>query len=280
MKKKTIFFSVLFSFCFLFPFFAYADIGPKPSLKIIVTNPPQTEYYLDLLIDYTSSHLCENIRDKEMYSENMYHILENYHIDGWHPALVTGTSIPLNGNLIGKKDGNHMIHTFNYVGVPDRFKIIIVTADGKTMISENIINRKAFNSTVYFDCTTKKLTENSLIIAYVLQFVTTCSITLIIEGLILLLFGFSIKKNWKPFLEINTFTQILLTLVVYKTMYSSGSLAALFLYILFEFVILILETILFVKYLTQHSKTRRILFSIVANIISFLLGIIVLIFNF
>ncbi len=49
-----------------------------------------------------------------------------------------------------------MVHSFSYIGVPDRFKIIIVTADGETIVSENIVKRKAFNSRVYFDYNTKK----------------------------------------------------------------------------------------------------------------------------
>ncbi|NMA83223.1 MAG: hypothetical protein GX962_05095 [Epulopiscium sp.] len=278
MKKIIAFFLLLIGLHFAFPFLVYGDVGPKPSLEIIVKNPPQTEYYLDLLVDYKKDHLYQNIRNKEVYSEKMYHALESYYVDGWRPALVTGTSVPLNGHLIGNQDGNNMIHKFSYVGVPDRFKLIIVTANDETIISDNIINRKAFNSTTYFDCKTKKLTESSLIIAYLLQFIATCSITLLIEGLILLLFSFSIKKNWKPFLAINVLTQILLTLVIFSTMYFSGSFAAILLYIPFELIILIIEIILFAKYLTQHSKARRITFAIVGNMISFLLGLVALLY--
>ena len=38
--------------------------------------------------------------------------------------------------------------------------------------------------------------------------------TLVIEGVILLLFGFSLKKNWKAFLLVNIITQIFLTVTV------------------------------------------------------------------
>ena len=63
-----------------------------------------------------------------------------------------------------------MVHSFSYIGVPDRFKIIIVTADGETIVSENIVKRKAFNSRVYFDYNTKKLWEDSIVLAYIKQF--------------------------------------------------------------------------------------------------------------
>ena len=278
MKKVLLFFLVLLILSFGFPFVANADFGPKPSIEVIVTDPPETEYYLDLLVDYSVNDSYENIREKEVYDENMYNILENYNVDGWRPALVTGTRVPLFGRLTGTQDGDNMVHRFSYVGVPDKFKIIIVTSDGKTIVSQNIIKRKAFNSTAYFDCNTMKITESSLIIAFLSQFITTCSITLIIEGLILILFQFSLKKNWRPFLTINILTQVLLNFVVFGTMYSLGYLVALLVYIPFEIVILILETILFTKHLTQHSKLRRRAFAIIANILSFLLGIIVLLY--
>lgn len=278
MEKVSMFFLVLFVSILICPLVANADIGPKPSIEVIVKNPPETEYYLDLLVDYSEDESHENIHEKEIYSEKMYNILRDYNVDGWRSALVTGTRVPLFGKLTGVQDGNNMVHKFSYVGVPDKFKVIMVTADGETIVSQDVINRKAFNSTAYFDCKTKKLAENSLVTAYLLQFIKTCSITLIIEGLILILFRFNLKKNWKPFLAINILTQVLLTLIVFGTMYTSGSLTAILTYIPFEIAILVIEAMLFSRYLTQHSKSRRVAFAITANISSFLLGIVVLIY--
>ena len=278
MKRVSMFFLVLFVSILICPLVANADIGPKPSIEVIVKNPPETEYYLDLLVDYSEDESHENIHEKEIYSEKMYNILRDYNVDGWRPALVTGTKVPLFGKLTGVQDGNNMVHKFSYVGVPDKFKVIMVTADGETIVSQDVINRKAFNSIVYFDSKTMKLAENSLVTAYLLQFIKTCSITLIIEGLILILFRFNLKKNWKPFLAINILTQVLLTLIVFGTMYTSGLLTAILTYIPFEIAILVIEAMLFSRYLTQHSKSRRVAFAITANISSFLLGIVVLIY--
>lgn len=256
------------------PSIVYGDIGPKPSIEIIVKNPPKVEYYLDLLVDYEGEGLYPNIREEDKYSADMYNILKNYKSDGWRPAMVTGTKVPIFGDIIGKKDGENMVHSFSYIGVPDRFKIIIVTADGETIVSENIVKRKAFNSRVYFDYNTKKLWEDSIVLAYIKQFLTTYPTTLLIEGLILLLFGFSLKKNWKSFVLINLLTQVLLTFIIFGAMYKQGSMAAIFFYIPFEIIILIIETKLFKKYLVEHSESRRKTFAIVANIVSFLVGII------
>jgi len=43
-------------------------------------------------------------------------------------------------------------------------------------------------------------------------------------------------------------------------------------YLLFEFIILIVETVLFTLLLKQHSKLRRALFAATTNIVSFVAG--------
>ena len=254
-KFRTIL--IITIFILVLPSIAYCDIGPKPSLEIIVKNPPEVEYYLDLLVDYEGESLYLNSREEDKYSEDMYNILKNYNSNGWRPAMVTGTKVPIFGDIIGEKNGENMVHRFSYIGVPDRFKIIIVTADGETIVSadgetivsENIIRRKAFKSKVYFDYNTKQLQETSIVLAYIKQFLITYPTTLLIEGLILLLFGFSLKKNWKPFVIINLITQVLLTFIIFGSMYKQGSMAAIFFYVPFEIIILIMEAKLFKRYL-------------------------------
>lgn len=276
MKRfRVIFITIVF--VLMFSSIVYGDIGPKPSLKIIVKNPPEVEYYLDLLVDY-EVRTFKKTNEESKYSKDMYNILKNYSSDGWRPALVTGTRVPLFGNLTGEKKGENMVHRFSYVGVPDKFKVIIVTKDGETIVSENMVERKAFKSKVYFDYNTKKLREISIVLAYIIQFLITYFATLIIEGLILILFGFSLTKNWKSFVIINLITQVLLTFLIFGTMYKEGSMLATLFYIPFEIVILIIEAVLFNKYLVEHSKSRRVTFAIVANIISFLVGIIAMIY--
>ncbi len=80
-----------------------------------------------------------------------------------------------------------------------------------------------------------------------MQFLATYPATLLIESLILILFGFSLKKNWKSFVLINLITQILLTFIIFGAMYKQGSMAAIFFYIPFEIIILIIEAKLFKK---------------------------------
>lgn len=254
------------------PFMASADIGPKPSLHIIAKNMPDGVCYLDLLINYTFGSDHPNISNAAKYDPKMLDVLKKYNVDGWRAAMVNGTGAPLFGDIIcDVKDGECTMN-FTYMGVPDEFKIIVVTSDGNTVVS-NVVNRKAFSSTVNFDYKTGRAAERSATSSYFFQFILTCSGTLVLEGLALLLFRFNLKRNWKPFVVINVFTQILLTLVISTMMYREGILAALLVYFLFEFIILIIEACLFAKFLQEHSKIRRVLFALTANIASFAFGI-------
>lgn len=271
MKRLAAVILMVFSIVFLLPFIAYADIGPKPSIKLIVLNPPEDEYYLDLLIDSEKKNSYTNIDEDDELDEDMLNILKEYNENGWRPALVTGTNVPLFGNLTGEKEGDTMVHKFSYLGTPKRFKVILVEKSGKVTVSEDI-ERKAFESTVYYDYATNEIWESSATLSYIKQFIMTFTATIIVEGIILILFRFSLKKNWKPFVMVNLFTQILLTLIVFSAMYFAGSMAAFLLYIPFEIVILIIESKLYKKYLQEYSIRRRIFYAITANVVSFMLG--------
>lgn len=273
VKMKRIFFIMLTVIIAVmyFPVTAKADSGPKASLEIIVSNPPKGQYYLDLLVDYNGKTLYKNIRDESQYNADKIKILKEYRDGNWRPALLTGTRPPLRGGLIGTPEGDKVVHKFSYFGVPDRFKIIILTSDNKIIVS-NEIYRKTFNSTVYYNFKTNSAKERPIILSCLLQFLLTCSCTLVIEGIILLLFRFSIKQNWKPFLIINIITQIFLNLILSVVMFSHGLIYAYTCYIPLELIILIAEIICFRKYLHQHSKLRRTLFAITANVVSFAAG--------
>lgn len=257
----------------------YGDAGPKPSLEILVENPPDTDYYLDLLVDYTKEHLYQFIEEDEIEHKELFKTLKEYNVDGWRPALATGTRVPLHGNLAGEIEGNYVRHYFSYMGVPDRFKIIVVTADNEISISENVFERKSFNTKAYFNYDTKIIWEESYIISYIKQYASTLLATLFIEGLILLLFRFNLKKNLKPFLIINVITQMFLATAVNYSMYHAGIMLAILAYMAAEMAIIVIESILFSKFLEGHTKKRRIFYAITANLASFAAGLIITLFN-
>lgn len=272
IKKYILIIICIIAFIFGRETLVQADMGPKPKLKIIVKNAPKEEYYLDLLVDYSADNNYIWL-EEEVYDSEKLQILRGYRDGDWRAAKVTGTSAPLVGQLIGKSDGKNMIHGFGYLGVPNKFRIIVVTSDNK-IITSDVIENTAFNATVYYDYETNKVTKRSLIVNYIMPFLFTCIATLIIEGIILLLFGFSFKENFKVFLIINIVTQLFLYCVLLFAAHINGISGVLLAYIPAELCIFVTETILFLKYFTLQKRKRIISYTLTANIISFFSGVV------
>lgn len=256
---------------------AAADMGPKPQITIVVKNAPKETYYLDLLIQGNSN--SQNIHDRQQYDQEKLTLLENYAEDGWHAALAGGTGMPLFGKLTGEGRGSDQVHTFSYFGTPDQFKIIIVTPDNELKVSHEL-TRQSFHMTLTYDYASGAINQRPLTLAYLLQFVSTLLPTLILEGLILLLFGFSLRLNLRPFLLVNLATQIVLTASLGTAVILSGLLTAYLLLVPLEFVIIILEAVGYAYWLKQHGKGRRIAYAIVANLVSAFAGMVAMSFLF
>ena len=271
--------------------FAFADFGPKPQLTVRVENAPQELYYLDLLaegdwdakdtdsddgIDW-SYHGKENTLDPALLTS-----LRDNVPTGWHACVAQGTTgAPIYGELYSEStdaSGNDL-HVFGYHGVPSTYRIILVTQSGKVWLSE-ALERKVLQSSVTVhwadDAESTTVTVPSTITGYLLQFLATLVPTLLIEGILLLLFRYSWKENWKAFLLVNLVTQGVLAAASSVLNLQNG--AALWNYFLFllpmEAAILLIEIYLYAGrgLLTGHSRGRAALYAVAANLASAVLG--------
>lgn len=260
---------ILFLVMAVFPITVYADMGPKPKITIRVANPPKGEYYLDLLVKDEGTY--DNLKeDRAGYDQTKLALIEAYYSGGWHPGLTKGTGAPLFGKLTGITESEKMIHIFSYMGVPEDFKLILVTPDNQIVVSEEI-HKNAFDFTLDYDYLSGEIRIEKLPNSYLKQYLSTCIPTLLLEGIVLILFGFSLKKNWKPFVGINILTQIFLTAAA-SVFIKEGQVTGYLVIIPVEILIVLIEILAFTKLLTQHSKLRRIVFTITANLFSFLIG--------
>ena len=265
----------LFSVFFVFFLFgsttiAHADMGPKPQLKITVINEPNEPYYLDLLVkaDYLGIHE----KNLEEYDPTMIENLRSLESDGWYPALVTGTMIPLFGELTGTQVNGKMVHNFGY-HLPDEYRIILVTESGKITVSEPQ-KMESFYTSLSFDALNGAVKKPSVLILYAIEFVTTLVPTLIVEFIILLMFGLYSKRNLIVFLLMNLVTQIVLTFTVNAALITMGLLSGLLSLIFIEGFIWIFEAIVCWNAFDKQKKAGwRILYALVANAVSFILGI-------
>ena len=194
------------------------------------------------------------------------------------PALAHGTDMPLFGDLVGQQQGADRVHSFSYYGTPDRFKIIIVTPDNQLVVSQELV-RDSFQMTLTYDYATGLISRRSLLMSYLIQILSTLLPTLLIEGLLLMAFGFSLKKNFWPFLLVNLATQVLMTALLGTAAIMNGLFTAYLLLIPVELLVMLIESVAFAFLLKQHKKGRRIGYAIVANLVSALAGMIVMSFS-
>lgn len=274
MKRQKLLLAALIS-CLLvivLPATSYADMGPKDELTVYVENPPNEVYYLDLLTQNSSSY--NNFHEdgeREALDKKMVALLYGYGNEGWMPALVEGTGVPMWGNLIGEADSERMVHKFGYVGVPDTYRIILVTKSGNVSVS-GVYTREALQSSITFDYATGKAVVPSIFLLYFLQFGWTFVITLLAEGVILCLFGFKLKENWNVFFLTNLLTQIVLTGTVGATLIKSGMFSAHLVQFPVEIAILVFEVLVYKHFLVGNSNKSKITYGIVANLVSWLGG--------
>jgi len=253
--------------------YVHADMGPKPELKITLTHAPNEAYYLDLLVD--SEYLIDEPIDNTKYNASMIEQLRSLEIDGWYPALVNGTSLRMHGKLEGTLTGGKMIHQFGY-HIPDRFRIIVVTASGKTTVSD-VITLESFYTALSFNAINGEITKPSLIMLYAIQIFSTLIPTLILEFLVLLIFKLYSKRNLIVFLIMNIVTQIFLTFTVNATLITTGLLGAIFVLLLVEGLIWIFEIIVVWKFFDKQKRTSvRISYALIANILSFIMGFVLI----
>ena len=271
--------------------FAFADFGPKPQLTVRVENAPQELYYLDLLAegdwDAEDTDSDDGIErsyygKEDTLDPDLLALLRENVPEGWHACVAQGTTgTPIYGELYAEStdaSGNDL-HIFGYHGVPSTYRIILVTQSGKVWVSEALERRVLQSSvTVHWSDDTENTTVTvpSTVTGYLLQFLATLVPTLLIEGILLLLFQYSWRQNWKAFLLVNMLTQGLLAVASSSVTAHSG-VSAWYLFCFFlpaELVVMLVEVFLYSGrgLLTGHSKGRAALYAVTANFASAFLG--------
>jgi O-antigen/teichoic acid export membrane protein len=96
------------------------------------------------------------------------------------------------------------------------------------------------------------------------------SLTLLLEGIMLYLFGFRKKRSWLCFFIVNLVTQGVLNYLLIAISPYNGY--AIFSLVFYEFWIIIIETVTFGICLNEQRLLRRVLYAVTANLASLFLG--------
>lgn len=224
-------------------------------------------YYLDLLVEVDDLSNVRELPPIPETEDDMIQALYRYAGEGWYPA-VHSNIISCYGNLTGESVGNTMRHNFRY-SPPNTFKTIIVTKSGEVSVSD-LITRDNFFSEVVYNARTGKANENSS--SGFAQFLLTLIITLVIEGLLLLIFRFKLRDSWKQLLLTNAGTQIFLYLGLNVISSAYGSFFAVLAQPLLEIAIIVIEGVVYVKTLKGQNRGRIKAYAVTANLASWFFG--------
>ena len=260
---------------------AFADMGPKDQLAVKVVNAPEEPYYLDILAEGNyedSEDLFDGLEwsysggEAAALDQDLLEALRAAVPEGWHACTAEGsTGAPMWGDLFPDEDG---VHIFGYHGVPDTYRILMVTKSGQVFLS-GVCARTVLQSSATVDWAAKTVTIPPTWVGYVLQFLATFVPTILVEGILLLLFGYGTqRRNWLRFLTVNLLTQGTLALAMaYSAMQHGATGWSLLPFIFMEILIIIGEAALYSHLLTGHSRGRAVLYGLAANLCSALLGL-------
>lgn len=275
--KKTIRIAVLLIYVFILmsvtAITAFADMGPKPSIKIYVVNAPEEDFYIDVLYNDNGEDKTEWI--KHRYETELSSIMQsgeytdkadilfNYYEDGWYARCGS----PIGEQVI--KSNENDVYDFTYSNIENDFKIIIVTESGDITVSDEVHTTR-YNSTVVYDFATGEAREDfsQARKTALLEFCLTFPFTVIIE-LVLLKFSKNfdfVKRNVTVLLITNIITQI--GLYIALNFLNVGNI------VVYEIAIIAVEAVVFALCFTPRKPKQAIGFSVLANILSFVGGII------
>ncbi|MBU1142843.1 MAG: hypothetical protein KKH92_04275 [Firmicutes bacterium] len=273
MKKLTIFLLILSTIC-LFPFLtANADVGPKRTLDIEVIGVEEP-YFLELLeqgtlapIETLETDYPNEDEEGEIFPELLYTFTENGYVSSYFVRAW--------GVFPSRVSENYFRHSYN---PPSNFKILIIFEDGSYVTSKPVTT-SLFNSKVTFDLTDVNLevvvsnagtiVEDLPVQTMTMELILRIIGTILIELIVLFLFGYATKKSYLFVTYINLITQVTLTGFMFMMKYYYfpvfGELAVL---AIGELLIFTIEIILFRHYLTEKTKNRAMLYALIANFFS------------
>lgn len=270
---------------------AYADMGPKPSITIEVINCPVDNYYIALLRDDNSGgNWLDGLQNSDEVKNNAaLSKIVNYNEGGWK------MHVPPVGDSYHSSSSSGT-YVFGY-SVPKRFRVILVASNGNIFLSDPIEKVK-FNAVFEYNAASGEIKEiySRGVLNYVKNFFCCYVLTLAIEGITLVVFGLSTKKNRIHFLIINTVTQLLLNAVLIYRDWTGGIRGTDFwftyllaedfwlTYLLAEVLILAIETGYYVITLRKKDGTkspaRSALYALTANLLSLFIGYVYYVITF
>lgn len=287
--KNKLSYALLFLLILLItmPLTTTADTGPKPSVVISFEGLENEKYYVTLLSESvtTGPHTAydEQADNSGYYGDEKDNII-------WQKFVS-----------YKDEDGFYFLQffedctetskfTWGYYP-PTKFKILIYFPEHDSFaVSDEVYERYAFDS--YYKVNMTGLEIQNVDVAKGIQalknypysweltsLISRIILTIIIEVVIALLFGFREKKQLLIIVIINIITQSILNILLNIINYNQGPSMFVFHYIWMEVLVVVIEAFAYYILFNKHSKKAPIgkfaisLYTFVANVVSFVGGL-------
>ena len=278
--KRYLSFIICFIVLFSLPLTAFADIGPKPSVRITFEGVESgTEYYGTLLSERKTtgpSSAWDGIEGHQQhynYSREIWQVFADYtDVDGYYFLQEAWDCT----------DTNQLNWTYY---PPSPFKILLYFPSTDTYFVSDVYERYAFDSYYTVDLA-ENFTAEKLISAQksydftweIISLVARIAATILLEIAIAFIFGYREKKNLKFIAVVNILTQIALNVGLNIVNYNSGSMAFILSFVLFEVVVFVVEAFAYSLMLGKFStkpanKGKSTAYAFAANLASFAIGL-------
>lgn len=287
MKKRGMLgFLLAMLLCLLAAVPIFADIGPKPSVVIEIRGLEGESYYATLLSETPSTgpwsadgEYYAWMGDQAAFDAFLgYQDPDGFYFLSWmqdcsEDATLRWTYYP-----------------------PQRFKLLLYFPEtGQFLSSREIYERYAFDSyfaaTVDGDAVLAAQTVDGTIDDVIdmeqsydftwemISLLCRVIITILIEVAVAwLLFGFRKREQLRVICITNVCTQIILNILLNVIHYGCGEMAFVLFYILMELLVVVIEAVIYCKFLRNmegEKKIHPILCAVVANALSFSAGMLI-----
>lgn len=279
------------------PVTVHADMGPKPSVRVLFENMGDELCYGTLLSERESTgpaRVWDGDEEEAMHNGNERYSWAEFDYETWKAFVeyedADGYFFLQRGWVVSETKNIEWIYY-----PPSRFKILLYYPETGTFVSSGIYERYAFDTyyTVDMDGVNMNsveydevLSTDERIEAYrsynyrmeVISLVARILITIAIEMVLALLFGFRKKKQLLLLIGVNTATQVVLNVLLNVINYKSGHWAFVVYYVLFELIVFVLEAVIYCALMNRFSEKTKAkwfywVYALVANAVSFVAGI-------
>lgn len=269
----------------LFPMTVNADMGPKASVRIQFEHMGDELCYGTLLSKEKSTGPASawdgrtESAQKEYMDPGIWEIFVNYKDPDGYYFLQRSWKV---------SESKELAWTYY---PPDDFKILLYYPETETFVSSGIYERYAFDTYYTVDMNgvdigsmeyNEGMSTSGRLNAYrsyhyrqeILSLLARIALTIAIEMIVALLFGFREKNQLLILIIVNLVTQIVLNVLLNIINYNSGPLAFTAFYALFEIIVFAMEAVLYCKILKKASERQKknwyyVTYSFAANSVSF-----------